>query len=432
MRFTPDNLEIVSLAFEGPDQPYSQAGGLGVRVSQLTRALAQAGFRTHLLFVGDPNLPGYETREDGRLHLHRWCQWVSASHPAGVYDGEADKVHDYETSVPSFVTYQIVRPAAEAGRRVAVIAEDWHTADTLARLSDSLHFVGQRDDTVLLWNANNDMSFDRINWGRLRYVATFATVSRHVKHQMWERDANPVVIPNGIPRELLRAVSPDAVRALRKALDCDLWFFKLGRMDPDKGWIPAVEALYRLRQRGVNARLVMRAGSLETHGAEVYGHMAWRHMHPQDVATADTTVAGIATALGSADPEAAVLNLQFFVPDDVLPVFYAAADGVLANSGYEPFGLVGLETMAAGGVAYVGSTGEDYALPLQNCVILDDIPDADEIVHFALLLREEPALDRQIRRQARETAGLYTWDAILPLFLTKLRFVADRQGMRAL
>ena len=88
--------------------------------------------------------------------------------------------------------------------------------------------------------------------------------------------------------------------------------------------------------------------------------------------------------------------------------------------------------MAAGGVAYVGSTGEDYALPLQNCVILDDIPDADEIVHFALLLREEPALDRQIRRQARETAGLYTWDAILPLFLTKLRFVADRQGMRAL
>ena len=225
---------------------------------------------------------------------------------------------------------------------------------------------------------------------------------------------------------------PDAVRALRAALDCDLWFFKLGRMDPDKGWIPAVEAVYRLRQQGVNARLIMRAGSLESHGAEVYRHLAWRKMHPQDVATADTSVGGIATALGSADPEAAVLNLQFFVPDDVLSVFYAAADGVLANSGYEPFGLVGLETMAAGGVAYVGSTGEDYALPLQNCVILDDIPDADEIVHFARLLLEEPALARHIRRQARETAGLYTWDAILPLLLTKLRFVADRQGMRAL
>jgi len=30
---------------------------------------------------------------------------------------------------------------------------------------------------------------------------------------------------------------------------------------------------------------------------------------------------------------------------------YAAADAVLANSGKEPFGLVGLEVMAAGGIA---------------------------------------------------------------------------------
>ncbi len=40
-RFTPENTEFVILSFEGPDQPYSQAGGLGVRVSNLSIALAR-------------------------------------------------------------------------------------------------------------------------------------------------------------------------------------------------------------------------------------------------------------------------------------------------------------------------------------------------------------------------------------------------------
>ena len=85
-----------------------------------------------------------------------------------------------------------------------------------------------------------------------------------------------------------------------------------------------------------------------------------------------------------------MLNVEFFLPDDALPVLYAAADGALANSGYEPFGLVGLEAMAAGGVAYVGSTGEDYAIPMRNSVVLDDVGSPDEIVQVARLLRDDP------------------------------------------
>ena len=86
-------------------------------------------------------------------------------------------------------------------------------------------------------------------------------------------------------------------------------------------------------------------------------------------------------------------------------MFYCAADGTLANSGYEPFGLVGLEAMAAGGVAYVGSTGEDYARPLQNCVVLDDAADPDEIVRFALQLKDDASLDTSIRAGARRAAA---------------------------
>ena len=73
------------LAFEGPD-PYARAGGIASRISGLAYVLAESGFETHLWFVGDPDLPGYEIHQ--QLHLHRWCQWISRYHPAGVYDTE--------------------------------------------------------------------------------------------------------------------------------------------------------------------------------------------------------------------------------------------------------------------------------------------------------------------------------------------------------
>ncbi len=428
--FTPDNLEIVFLSFEGPDQPYSQAGGLGVRVAHFSRSLARQGFRTHVVFVGDPSLPGHEVQEHGRLRLHRWCQWLSAHYPGGVYEAEVAKVNDYQESVPAFVTFEIAAPAAAEGRTVAVIAEEWHTADALARLSDSLHFNGLRSRAVLVWNANNDMSFERVNWGRLGYAADFSAVSKYVKHQMWTHGVNPVVVSNGIPADMLAPVDPHAAAAIRRALDCDLWFFKLGRTDPDKGWREAVEAIHRLRAQGVDARLVIKPGAHEAFAGEVYGHMAWRGLDHAEVTTDDRTASGIATALGS-EPHAPVLDLRFFVPDDLLPVFYQAADGVLANSGYEPFGLVGLEAMAAGGVAYVGSTGEDYALPLQNCVVLDDVANPDEIVRTALMLRTDPDLNAAIRANARRSAAQFTWEAVTPLFLTKLAGLAAARSAAA-
>ena len=64
-------MDFHHLSFEGPDA-YARSGGLASRVTGLGRQLAALGRETHLWFVGDPFLPGYE-RADG-LHLHRWCQ----------------------------------------------------------------------------------------------------------------------------------------------------------------------------------------------------------------------------------------------------------------------------------------------------------------------------------------------------------------------
>ena len=73
---SPENTIFVLLCFEGPDV-YSTAGGLGTRVTELSEALAQQGYTTHLIFIGAPDKPNVETRVDGRLILKCWSQWIS-------------------------------------------------------------------------------------------------------------------------------------------------------------------------------------------------------------------------------------------------------------------------------------------------------------------------------------------------------------------
>src|SRR5215469_17973297 len=148
------------LAFEGPD-PYSMVGGLGTRVTELSAALSDAGILTTLLFVGDPHRPAIE-RPSGNLEYRRWCQWISAYHPAGVYDGEWGKRDDFTTSVPPFVVESIVAPAAERDESVLVIAEDWQTAPATIELDRLLQASGLRHRVTLMWNANNTYGFDTI------------------------------------------------------------------------------------------------------------------------------------------------------------------------------------------------------------------------------------------------------------------------------
>jgi len=100
---------------------------------------------------------------------------------------------------------------------------------------------------------------------------------------------------------------------------------------------------------------------------------------------------------------------------------------VLANSGHEPFGLVGLEVMAAGGIAFVGSTGEDYAVPYLNSVVLDT-DDPSEINIALEFLRTHPDVVARMRADAQETARSFSWDNVIADSLVgKLEYVALRQ-----
>ena len=425
MNFAPQSTAFVILSFEGPDE-YSQAGGLGVRVKGLARSLAQLGYDTHLFFCGDPDLPGEETREGGRLHLHRWCQWISKRHPGGVYDGEDEKVRDWNSSLPLSLINQVIVPAVASGRNVVVLGEEWHTAASMNLISDSLYYRGLRDRVVILWNANNTFGFERINWGALAFATTMTTVSRYMKFKMWESGQNPMVIPNGIPRSSIHDADPAMVADIRSAAAADHLCFKIGRFDPDKRWLMAVSAAGYLKRHGARVKLVIRGGR-EPHGGQVLSHAERQDLTLVSV-KAPGDAAGLVTILRD-NPDADMVNLTSFVSDDVLGVIYAAGDAVLANSGHEPFGLVGLEVMAAGGLAVTGSTGEDYAHSYRNALVMET-DDPIELVTGLTLLKQRPQLAASMRRRGRVTARQYVWEKVIDELLLKVDIAAAQQAVR--
>jgi glycosyltransferase involved in cell wall biosynthesis len=252
------------------------------------------------------------------------------------------------------------------------------------------------------------------------------TVSRYMKFKMWESGQNPMVIPNGIPRASIHDADPGAVAEIRSAAAADHMCFKIGRFDPDKRWLMAVSAAGYLKRHGARVKLVIRGGK-EPHGGEVLSHAERQGLTIVGVkAPPDAT--GLATILRD-NPDADVINLMSFVSDDVLGFIYAASDAVLANSGHEPFGLVGLEVMAAGGLAVTGSTGEDYAQAFRNALVMET-DDPIELVTELNLLKQRPHLAAAIRRRGRVTARQYTWEKVIDQLLLRTEFAAAQQAVR--
>ena len=130
------------------------------------------------------------------------------------------------------------------------------------------------------------------------------------------------------------------------------------------------------------------------------------------------------TAIGQARAE--VVNLRTFSSRQTLYALYAAADAVLANSGKEPFGLVGLEVMAAGGLAVCGATGEEYAEPFVNAIVCDT-GDGRELAAYLAPVVGDPIAMGKMREAGRETARRCTWPSVVRTLEHKLDFVESIQ-----
>ncbi len=409
--------QVALLSFEGPDR-YASIGGLGTRVTQLARALGAAGHEVQLFFVGDPHAKPVQPSDPG-VTLRRWSQWLSRQHPRNAYDGEPAKVHDWEVSLPRWIVEEMLVPAQAAGERVLVICEEWQTANVAIAVDRLARERGVRGALTLMWNANNTYGFERIHWPTLTRAAAVTAVSKYMKFTLLEWNVHALVIPNGIDHALLAGADPEQTTALKAAFGERPTLVKVGRFDPDKNWLQAVDALAELRASGIDARLIVRGGK-EPYGDVVLGRARDKQLAVERLAYEGSDWREFTARL--AVVEAPVVHVRAFLDEATLYALYAAADAVLANSGKEPFGLVGLEVMAAGGIAVCGATGEEYAEPFVNAIVCDTA-DGRELAAYLRALLTDPGLADTLRRNGAETAARYTWTHALDALGRKIAYV---------
>ena len=414
---TPQQFHLLS--FEGPD-PYARAGGIASRIIGLAQALVASGFPTHLWFVGDPDLPGHEVCD--QLQLHRWGQWISRYHPTGVYDGEEEKRADYAASLPPFLLREALLPHLQQGGTAVILAEEWHTVDAVLHLDWLLRQAEVRSHVTILWNANNTFSFDRIDWGRLAEAAILTTVSRYMKHLLQGLGVNALVIPNGLAADDLIPPERETVRGFRTRTHDRTVLSKVARWDPDKCWLLAIDTVGMMKNLGWRPLLIARGG-VEAHGVDVLTTAVARGLQVVERALPNPGVGGLLQVLDSLH-DVDVVSLRSPLDPESRRVLLHGSAAVLANSKHEPFGLVGLETMAVGGVACTGCSGEDYAVPGRNALVLETT-DPREFLGLFGELRANPAHERALRQAGRLTAKHYTWQQILQRhLLPRLRLLA--------
>ena len=413
---------IALLSFEGPDR-YASIGGLGTRVTALAKALGAAGHDVQLFFIGDPAMKPVEAWAEG-VTLRRWCGWISAHHPRNAYDGEAEKIADLEGSLPHFLVEHLVAPAAASGERVLIMAEEWQMGQVAITLDALLRARDLRASATILWNANNTYGFDRIDWPALQRAAAITAVSKYMKFELAQQNVPALVIPNGIDEALLVGADPAYVAEFKKAFAGRPTLVKVGRFDPDKNWLQAIEALADLRAGGIPARLIVRGGK-EAYGDVVFGRARELGLSVERMAYEGTDGHRLTAALEYID--APVIHVRAFLDEPTLFALYAASDAVLANSGKEPFGLVGLEVMAAGGIAVCGSTGEEYADPFVNAIVCDT-GDGRELATYLRALLNDDNLKIDLIREGAETAARYTWKHVLASLARKVVYVETSVG----
>jgi glycosyltransferase involved in cell wall biosynthesis len=238
---------------------------------------------------------------------------------------------------------------------------------------------------------------------------------------------DPLIIPNGIPSEYLKHPSLSAIYRVRQKLANNraLLLLKVGRYDPDKCWFSAIEAAAQLKQAGQTIHFLCRGG-IEGYGFEVLSHARELGLIVKDVDSHPETWIEALEAINEAGP-AEIYNLRFSMSPPMLHVFYAAADYVLANSKHEPFGLVGLEAMAAGGVVLTGPTGETYSSDGEGAIALDT-EQPRELVLAVESLCDHPEKAQAIRQAAPKTAARYTWENVIGILFDKITLAACHQN----
>ena len=215
--------------------------------------------------------------------------------------------------------------------------------------------------------------------------------------------ASVAVVPGGVEERFKRVSDPVVLGRARRKLGVgdSPFILAIGVIEPRKNLNRLMDAFEYLKQRESvpdNLKLVLAGGKGWLFDG-IYEHHA-------------------------ASPVRDDILLPGFVPDELLPAIYSAADVLAFPSLYEGFGLPILEAMACG-TPVVASRASCLPEVAEGAALLIDPTNVDGLAVSLELAFADQTLRAQLTDQGLERAGHYTWQGAAERLLDVYRHVAS-------
>jgi glycogen(starch) synthase len=378
-------LRVLMLSWEYPPVV---VGGLGRHVHALATSLASAGHQVTVVTRHAPDAPLEELRDGVRV--------VRAPEDPPLFPLATPTLLAWTMAFNHSLTRAALHAATTDSYDV-VHAHDWLVTHTAVTLRD--HLGVPLVATIHATEAGRHQGWlpeemnrciHSVEWWLAHEASKVLVCSAYMRWEvcrLLELEADRVeVIPNGVDAPVWQA-SPRAVAAARArfAGDGPLLGFA-GRLVYEKGVQHLVSALPELRYRHPGLRVV------------IAGDGPHRPELQQETRRLELDRA---------------VNFAGFVGDD-LPATLAATDAMVVPSIYEPFGMVALESAAAGAPLAVSATGglaeivepgvTGVTFPAKNP---DALADA-----VSTLLSDEVGAKRMAREARSMVESRYGWASI--------------------
>jgi N-acetyl-alpha-D-glucosaminyl L-malate synthase BshA len=361
---------------------YPTYGGSGIVGSELGKELAARGHTVHFIASA---LPTRLTQLNERVRFHE-VEMMSyplfehqpytlalATKMATVAENENLDLLHVHYAIPHSISGILARESLKPNRRLPVITTLHGTDITLvgsdrSYLPITRYGIAQSDGVTAISNYLKRATEEtfRFDGERVEVIPNFVCGTEYRRKEMPELRAE--LAPKGQP--LLAHVSN--FRPVKRPVDC-------------------VEVLARVREKGIDARLVMVGDGSERGRVEHRAH-----------------------SLG-VEANCAFVGKQARIVD-----YLSVADVLLLPSEQESFGLAALEAMACevpvvasrvGGVPEVVTDGETGCLA--------EVGDVEKMADDAARLLADDAARREMGRRARASAlSRYSTDLVIPQYLS--------------
>ena len=376
-------MRILILSWEYPPRI---VGGLGKHVHRLSTALADSGHTVHVVTRDHPDAPAEEV--------------VDGVHVVRV--GEYPPIVPFEELIPWVLQFNV--GVLERATKILleeeidlVHAHDWLVAYAAAAVKNlfdvplvsTVHATEYGRHQGYLPGPMNKL-IHQIEWWLTYESRRTITCSRYMHDQIEEIFQLPPakldVISNGVDLDAVH--KPEGVEEFRaeKLEPGEKMIFFAGRLEYEKGVQTVLDALPLVNEE-VPVRFFV--AGVGTHEQALRDHVERDGLD------------GHVEFLG-------------FVPDEELAMYYAAADLAVVPSLYEPFGMVALETMAAGTPCIAADTGGLRELVVHDATGLRFSPgDPASLAGAILRLLTDARLDHRLTLDARRMLNdQFSWPSI--------------------